>query len=751
MKKRVALFLTAALTLSTVGSPMAGELLPDEVPVQEELSAENVLAEEELPGEIALEEAVPAVAAEEAVPAEAAVEAVPIEAAEEAAPAEAAEEIIPEEELPAGELLEQPTEDSLIPEDSFEEELAIEPIETITEEIPAEEIEDAPSDIEGILGEEEPALAGASSGKCGTNVSWTLDDDGILTISGTGDMWDWTSPGALTPWYESKSQIESITIESGVKSIGNYAFSNCDALTAVTIGDSVTSMGDYAFYNCSSLASITFEGDAPVFECSGGHTYSSSFEFVIATAYYPASNSTWTAEVRKDYGGDITWKTFGLVSGEITASDFVKTASTSVQTFPIGATRLGTGKLTYSSDTGEVMVDDAGTVVIQPNYVGKATITIKAAASGAYTAATKKITVTVNKKEGKIIAEDLTFKADASKTQTKNIVVKSQLGEGKLTYVSSNTLIKVDSNGKVTIPANYVGTSTITINSAASGIYDAATTSIKVTVNRIAGKILAEDIMMDASAQDQIKTIVVTSQLGKGNRTYSSDNPMITIDSAGKVKIAKYFAGTATVTIDAAAEGIYEPASTTIKVTVNKINGKINASNFIKYAAPVEKSFYIGAARLGPGKLTYKSNSARVTVDSTGKVTIPRNYSGIVTIRIYVEGASIYKAASKTITVTVRPQIPSITSVTNWAPGTITARWARYWSATGYILQIATNSKFTTGIKNVVLSDNGLRNEDVYGLTKGKTYYLRLRTYKVAGDKTLYSSWSTPVTVKISK
>ena len=112
MKKRVALFLTAALTLSTVGSPMAGELLPDEVPVQEEISAENVLAEEELPGEIALEEAVPAVAAEEAVPVEPAVEAVPIEAAEEAAPAEAAEEIIPEEELPAGELLEQPTEDS---------------------------------------------------------------------------------------------------------------------------------------------------------------------------------------------------------------------------------------------------------------------------------------------------------------------------------------------------------------------------------------------------------------------------------------------------------------------------------------------------------------------------------------------------------------------------------------------------------------------------------------------------------------
>lgn len=31
----------------------------------------------------------------------------------------------------------------------------------------------------------------ASSGQCGDNVYWTLDDNGTLTISGTGDMWDW--------------------------------------------------------------------------------------------------------------------------------------------------------------------------------------------------------------------------------------------------------------------------------------------------------------------------------------------------------------------------------------------------------------------------------------------------------------------------------------------------------------------------------------------------------------------------------
>ena len=47
-----------------------------------------------------------------------------------------------------------------------------------------------------------------------------------------------------------------IQIPKGVKSIGNYAFYNCNNLTSITIPDSVTSIGDYAFRNCTSLTSI---------------------------------------------------------------------------------------------------------------------------------------------------------------------------------------------------------------------------------------------------------------------------------------------------------------------------------------------------------------------------------------------------------------------------------------------------------------------------------------------------------------
>ena len=94
--------------------------------------------------------------------------------------------------------------------------------------------------------------ATTASGKCGDNLTWTLDGDGTLTISGTGKMWDY-SYDSNAPWYS----IKCVIISDGVTNIGNYAFYYCSSLTSVTIPDSVTSIVEWAFYNCSSLKSVT--------------------------------------------------------------------------------------------------------------------------------------------------------------------------------------------------------------------------------------------------------------------------------------------------------------------------------------------------------------------------------------------------------------------------------------------------------------------------------------------------------------
>ena len=93
---------------------------------------------------------------------------------------------------------------------------------------------------------------GGASGTCGANLTWTLDDQGVLTISGTGPM------NRYTGWDGLHDQIGQVIIGSGVTSITEKAFSACHSLTDVTMPNSVTSIGQSAFYGCNRLRTITF-------------------------------------------------------------------------------------------------------------------------------------------------------------------------------------------------------------------------------------------------------------------------------------------------------------------------------------------------------------------------------------------------------------------------------------------------------------------------------------------------------------
>lgn len=97
----------------------------------------------------------------------------------------------------------------------------------------------------------------ATSGTCGDNVTWTLDDEGTLTISGTGDMENYSYGAYDVPWYHIKNDIKTTIINNGITSIGDYAFDTCEKLTRITIPNSVTIIGNYSFSRCRSLTSIT--------------------------------------------------------------------------------------------------------------------------------------------------------------------------------------------------------------------------------------------------------------------------------------------------------------------------------------------------------------------------------------------------------------------------------------------------------------------------------------------------------------
>ena len=110
------------------------------------------------------------------------------------------------------------------------------------------------------------------SGTCGKNLKWKLTDEGVLTITGTGEM-DYWKTSEDRPWAP-YSSVKQLIIGDGVTTIGNSAFSGCDSLTSVTIPNSVKTIGKGAFYGCSSLTSITIPngvttiGTGAFYDCS---------------------------------------------------------------------------------------------------------------------------------------------------------------------------------------------------------------------------------------------------------------------------------------------------------------------------------------------------------------------------------------------------------------------------------------------------------------------------------------------------
>ncbi len=104
------------------------------------------------------------------------------------------------------------------------------------------------------------------SGSCGNGLTWQLSDTGVLTVSGSGPMADWSSDSP--PWKNYRADIKEVILGGSVTSVGAYAFLGCASLISADM-PAVKSIGSMAFYGCSSMSSV----DLPVVKTIGAKSF----------------------------------------------------------------------------------------------------------------------------------------------------------------------------------------------------------------------------------------------------------------------------------------------------------------------------------------------------------------------------------------------------------------------------------------------------------------------------------------------
>lgn len=109
-----------------------------------------------------------------------------------------------------------------------------------------------------------------------------------------------------------------------------------------------------------------------------------------------------------------------------------------------------------------------------------------------------------------------------------------------------------------------------------------------------------------------------------------------------------------------------------------------------------------------------------------------------------------YRGAYSKDTVTGYIVAPRINSLTNYAAKTMTVKWSKNSAASGYMLQYSTSANFSKAA-TVTVKPNSVVTRKITGLTKGKTYYVRVKGYKIMNGKKYYSPWSATKNIKIKK
>ena len=511
--------------------------------------------------------------------------------------------------------------------------------------------------------------------------------------------------------------LTDITLGSKLKKIDNQTFYGCAALPSIVIPYNVTAIGDSAFVNCTKLTQITVPRNTTSIE-SNAFSYPRKMTMYGTSDCYAQTyaNGKGIKYVAQDIHAtsirlDITNKTAEYYD------EFQLTATIAPQNFTDAVTWTSSNEdVATVSDTGYVEVCGVGTAVI--------TVTagnVKAACTVTVPQLIDWIEFDEDEIELKS-GETYQLRPDISPSNATNKKLKYTSSDTKVAEVSASGLVTAKSEGEARIRA-----------AATDGSDEYAVCYVTVT-----GKAKVTGITLNQTSATlgrgkklALKAAISPSYASNKKVVWKSANTKVaTVDGSGNVTAKA--PGRTKITVTSAENSSYQ-ASCMVTVPYNityKLNkGKNNASN---------PSTYYGK------KITLK-NPSRKGYTFAGWYTDAKFKKKIKTIESSAKcDYTLYAKWTKVNVAKV-----SITSAKNSKSKQILLKYKKISGIKGYEISYSTDKKFK---KAVTRKNTTKTSYTISKLKKGKTYYVRIRAYKVdSTGKKVYGKYTSVKKVKVSK
>lgn len=523
-----------------------------------------------------------------------------------------------------------------------------------------------------------------------------------------------------------KQKITSISFASGIKEIGASAFNGYTALTKISLPDTLQTIGVNAFFDCSSLAAVTLPNS--VNKIGEG-------AFSGCSSMLSANLSGQTKEIpAKLFEGcsKLSTVTLPLYLTSIGDSAFANCSMLKSLSIPESVTTIGTSAFSGCTSLSAVNMPSSLSAIGDFAFHNCASLSsvflcngVKSIGQEAFSGCSSLKEIYIAPSVNKIGTNAL-----ANCNKMEKIVFGGE-------YFNIGSVFGIYVSGKVYYPSKFV------TSWESSNISNKVSYSAPSLVN-ITG---TTNLSVGDSTNLKISVSPASGEFSDVYKIYSSNNTVATINESGKVTAkAPGSSDITVVTVGGVSKTVTVKVSPAVPEGLKATTKSTSSIDLTWKAAKGATGYNIYRATSKNGKLKKVASVLDTSYTDKG-LKKGTTYYYAVAAYVTASGSEVVSEYSNKVSAAATSPAPSSVTVKKSKAGTAVIKWSKATGASGYEVYIAPKGgKFT---KVATITDPSKLSYTKTGLTKGKTYNVKIRSYVTVNNKKVYSSYSATKSVTV--